>query len=522
MKCTLIRCPQTLGRYISAGYAVPPIGLAYVAGAWCAAGHDVEVIDPTGEAIDQFTPVGNGEILRRGLTDEQILERLGPSDVIGFSLMFSQDWPVARALIQRVHAARPDAVLVAGGEHFTSDPEGALEDAPGLDYIVLGEGEAVSCDLLEHIASGRPAENVPGIVYRTPGGTERSAAAPRVKSVDDLPWPAWDLTPIAKYLDGGHGWGVDRGRNMPINATRGCPYQCTFCSSPTMWTTRWYARTPEDVIAEIKTYMERYQATNFDFHDLTAIIRKGWIIRFCELLIEEDLGITWQLPTGTRSEALDEEVWPLLYASGCRNVTYAPESGSDVILKRIKKKINRDRMLKSMRACVKARCNVKANFIFGFPGDRYREYWQTFGFLARMAWIGVHDISLGPFRPYPGSELFRALQERGVIPEKLDDAYFNELATAHENLPLFSREKSVSFAENMSSRGLNRLRFAAMTWFFLISWVIRPQRVFKLAFALVTGRQESRLDKSLIEMRRRVVKSWRGESDLRVGEINPH
>jgi hypothetical protein len=88
MKCTLIRCPQTFGKFVSAAYAVPPIGLAYVAAALREAGHDVHVIDVTGEAIEQFTSISD-TWLRRGLTDDEILERIAPdSEAICFSLMF--------------------------------------------------------------------------------------------------------------------------------------------------------------------------------------------------------------------------------------------------------------------------------------------------------------------------------------------------------------------------------------------------------------------------------------------------
>jgi radical SAM superfamily enzyme YgiQ (UPF0313 family) len=520
MRCTLVRAPQTFGKYVSAAYAVPPIGLAYVAASLREAGHEVQVVDPTGEAIDQFTPLG-GATLRRGLTNAQILERLPPSDVIGFSLMFSQDWLETRQLIGEVRARFPHAVTVAGGEHFTAEPVGALEGAPGLDFVVSGEGDHVICDLLEHVAGHKPIEDVPGVYYRAGGEVRRTQAAPRVRDVTRLPWPAWDLVPLENYLSGGHGWGVDRGRNMPLNATRGCPYRCTFCSSPAMWTTRWFARSPEDVVAEIKDYVVRYRATNFDFQDLTAIIRKDWVLKFCKLLLAEGLRITWQLPTGTRSEALDEEALPLLVASGCTNITYAPESGNEETLRIIKKKVKSGRMVGSMRAAVRAGCNVKANFIFGFPTDTYGSLLKSFGFLARSALAGVHDISIAPFRPYPGSELFRQLQAKGIIPRPLDDGYYRALASTSENLPM-ATANAQSFCEHISARGLEVTRVAALAWFFLLSWVIRPQRVVKLLYALVTERQESRLDKSLIEMKRRVVRTWRGEPGLQVGEINPY
>src|SRR5690606_28578145 len=128
MRCTLIRSPQTLDKYVSAGYAVPPLGMAYVAGSLLAAGHDVTAIDTTGEAIDQFEDI-DGTSLRRGMSNAEILDRIDPDvEVIGFSLMFSHDWPETRRLIGEIRERFAHAVMVGGGEHFTSDPVGALKN----------------------------------------------------------------------------------------------------------------------------------------------------------------------------------------------------------------------------------------------------------------------------------------------------------------------------------------------------------------------------------------------------------
>lgn len=524
MRTTLVRTPELANLFVSASYAVAPIGICYVAASLREAGHAVRVVDTTGEAIDRLTPLADHpQMVRRGLSDAEILDRIDPeSRLIGFSLMFTQDWLPARALIGKVRERFPQAVLVAGGEHATAEPEGVLTTS-AVDYVLSGEGDRAICQLVEHLEGSRPIAEVPGCHYRDGAGRiQRTGAMVREKDIDRLPWPAWDLIPFENYLSGGHGWGVDRGRNVPMNATRGCPYQCTFCSSPTMWTTRWLARSPHDVLAEMKHHIAVYGATNFDFQDLTAIVRREWVIEFARLLIAEKLDITWQLPSGTRSEALDDEVLGLLAASGCRNITYAPESGTEATLRLIKKKIKTDRMLRSMRQAVKAGCNVKANLMFGFPHDSYRSLLPTYWFIAKMAVVGVHDISAAPFRPYPGSELFRMLQAKGKLPNPLDDDYFRRLATTTEKLPGATSELE-SFSFHMSGRGLDRARTAALLLFFLLSWTLRPVRVVRLVRALVTGRQESRLDKSLIEMRRRLVKRWRRrEPAVPVGELNPY
>ena len=132
------------------------------------------------------------------------------------------------------------------------------------------------------------------------------------------------------------------------------------------------------------------------------------------------------IPAGTRSEAIDAEVARYLYQSGCRNITYAPESGSIEMLKRIKKKVNLDNMLKSITYSNKEGLNVKINIILGFPDEKHKHIWDSLRFLIKASWHGVHDMSPAIFQPYPGSALFRRL----AVEQKVninDDGYFMEL-----------------------------------------------------------------------------------------------
>ena len=126
------------------------------------------------------------------------------------------------------------------------------------------------------------------------------------------------------------------------------------------------ARDQDLLLDEIEYYQQRFQAVNFDFYDLTAIVKKSWIIEFCNRIEARGLRFSWQLPSGTRSEAIDAEVAEMLYRSGCRNISYSPESGSDFVLQKIKKKVKLATMLDSVNGCVSAGLNVKFNIIFGF------------------------------------------------------------------------------------------------------------------------------------------------------------
>src|SRR5262249_7249146 len=198
---------------------------------------------------------------------------------------------------------------------------GTLDDPAGVACCVLGGGEATMLALLARLRDGGRVDDLHGIAARDGLSTGLS---PRTTDVDALPWPAWECFPVERYMECADNHGVNRGRSMPMLATRGCPYRCTFCSSPDMWTTKYVTRSPRAVVDEIRAYVERYRVNNVSFCDLTAIVKRDWIVEFCRILREQRVDITWQLPTGTRTEVMDAEVVRLLHETGCRNITYAP------------------------------------------------------------------------------------------------------------------------------------------------------------------------------------------------------
>ncbi|MBI4355795.1 MAG: cobalamin B12-binding domain-containing protein [Candidatus Omnitrophica bacterium] len=496
---TLIRPPLVVSRWCYMAAICPPIGPAYLASTLLAAGHDVRLIDALGEGLEEYHPCAiRRDLYARGLSIDAIVQRIpAQTDVIGISCMFTQEWPLIQALLAAIRARFPTVPLVAGNEHITAAPGSSLASSPALDYCVLGEGEATLRELVDVLKHGGDPGQVPGLAFRREGGVLRTPPRIRIKAVDEIPPPAWELTPLASYLDGGYGFGVNRGRSMPILASRGCPYQCTFCSNPAMWTTRWYPRHPRQVVEEMERYVLRYRAQNFDFYDLTAIVKKSWIVEFAQLLIQRQLGVSWQLPSGTRSEAIDEEVAPLLYRSGCRNISYAPESGSASVLARIKKHVNLPRMQSSMRATRRAGLNVKAHIVIGFPDEWHQEIWATLGFILKMAWLGVHDITIAPYSPYPGAELFEQLRAAGKI-RAFDAAYFRDLYAFTDIA------NTVSYCDRVSSRRLGGYRTFGLLSFYAVQYLLRPWRLARTLRNLITRRHESRLEMSLDALLKRL------------------
>ena len=489
---TIVRPPSIFSKSAITLNATPPLSPAYLAGSVAHAGHEVRIVDAVGEALDQTYDCDIYPLVANGLRHEEIIERIDArTQVLGISCLFTSEWPEIRKLVNAIRQAFPDIAIVGGGEHITAEATFSLADCPALDYAALGEGEETLVDLIGALDRGEGVEDVAGIALRGDGGeVEFTPRRQRITAIDDIPLPRWDLTPLENYLEKGFSFGVNRGRTIPMLATRGCPYQCTFCSSPNMWTTRWKARRPDLVADEIQSYIELYDVSNIDFYDLTAVVRRDWIIDFAQQLIDRELNITWQLPSGTRSEALDEEVLPYLYQSGCRNLSYAPESGSPQVLKRIKKKVDPSRMIESMRTAVANGLNVKANIIVGFPEETHSDIWRSLYFIARMAANGVNDVSVWTYSPYPGTEMYAELKEEGKITD-FDDDYFSSL------LSYADLKNVVSWDEELSARTLQLYRILGLVLFYATSYLSNPLRFFRTLRNLTSNQHESRMEMTL-------------------------
>ena len=495
---TLIRPPAVSSRFTYTMGVVLPLGPAYIAGALLEAGHGVAVVDALGEAPFHHGPTSQPNLIYHGLSISEIVDRIdATTDAIGISVMFSQQWPHVEDLIRAIHARFPAVPIFVGGEHVAGAWQYVLDTCEPVTACAIGEGEETMLELAAYVAGARALPDVKGIACRIDGRAQRTQPRPRIRNVSDLARPAWDLFPVAKYLDDGFTYGVNLGRSMPILATRGCPYQCTFCSSPAMWTTRYYVREVADVVDEIASYVERYGATNVDFYDLTAIIKREWILEFCRELERRRLDITYQLPTGTRSEVLDEEVLAALYRTGCRNICYAPESGSLRTLTRVKKKIKPERMVNSIRAAKRNGIVVKANLMIGFPDETRRDLWETVRFGMKLAWIGVEDLPLFTFLPYPATQLYDELRARGVIPE-MSNEYFARLGYA-------DLDCAQSVSQHISSRQLNAVRVLGMMVFLVLGYLRHPWRLARTLRALVTERSTTVVELRLVDIKRRVV-----------------
>ena len=507
MSVTLIRFALVAPSGDAGTEPTPPIGLAYLAAMCKTAGVEVQGIDAAANNLNKIFKIPKYNLRGNGLDVDEIIKLINPNTkIIGVSSMFSHEWPYVRDCIELIKKNFPGAKIIVGGEHATALPEYCLRDCKSIDYISLGEGEETWSELVKK--KDNNFDSIAGLAYLKEDSFIQSDPRTRIRHIDKIPWPDWETFPIEPYLDNAVSFGPGSGRNMPILASRGCPYECTFCSNPLMFGRRYYVREINDLITQIKYYIKKYKITGLQFYDLTAIVKKRWVLEFCEALKENNIKLEWSLPSGTRSEALDLEVIQALASVNLKYLVYAPESGSAKTLALIKKKIKISAVEKSVKYAVSQGIVVRTNLIIGFPGETRLQLYRTLYQQIKFAFMGVEDAPTYYFNAYPGTELFDQLLKEKKI--KLDDDYFHSLATlSHYNLA----PTNVSYNEYIGRYELYFYRMIGMILAYSISYLIRPKRIFRTIKSIFKDNSAT-----VVEQR---FKDFLRKSDLFTKRIKP-
>ena len=253
-----------------------------------------------------------------------------------------------------------------------------------------------------------------------------------------------------------------------------------------MWSTRYILRDVEDVISEIKHYLREFQITSLQFYDLTAITRKQWTVDFCNALIREGIQINWSLPSGTRSEALDEETLGLLKQTGCNYLVYAPETGSQRTADIIKKRIKLPKFTESVMQAKAVGLVLRTNLIIGFPHENRHDIFATVKYGLKLALRGVDEVSINIFSPYPGSEIFIDLVQQGKV--MLNDEYFFSLTSLNSDYSTLNH-KTVN--ENIGERELAFYRIFFMLANYLLGYIAYPTRILRTFLNVFHNKHQS-------------------------------
>jgi anaerobic magnesium-protoporphyrin IX monomethyl ester cyclase len=369
-----------------------PLGLMYIAACLEAKGHNVRVIDAQG--------VGWGA--------EEILQSVAEiPDIVGITA----DTPSVLEAYQiagRLKQSFPSTPVIYGGVHPTFLPEEALTQGKG-DIVVLGEGEITMTKLLDFYIQKRSLSNpvsVRGIAYRLNGELKKTQPRESISDLDGIPFPARHLFPMEKYNTTIHH--PDAGRAAGLIASRGCPGNCIFCSSPALYHRKVRFRSSTNVISEINDVTKRYGIKTFHFYDDCFTVRRKWVIDFCKGVLEANLEIEWCCLA--KINHLDRDLLQIMKKAGCTVIELGIESGDQRILDLVRKGISIEQINRVVEMVLKTGITPQFLFMRGNIGETPESLNKTYEMAIKfMVSAKLHGLkhSTVIFQnaiPYPGSE----------------------------------------------------------------------------------------------------------------------
>jgi len=272
-----------------------------------------------------------------------------------------------------------DSFLVHGGVHATVCPEEAIKYT---DCIVLHEGEETFFELVQAVLNGRKGfEDIQGIMYKKDGKIITTSPRTFISNLDELPFPAFDLLPLELYDSPMH---VTGGRRLPLIGSRGCPYNCTFCTSPLFWKRKLRTRTPLNIVTEIAENKSHYGVHQIHFWDDNMIINKNWMQELCNLLISKKMKINWCGLSRAEHIVKHYNLLPLMKKAGCVGIEIGIESFSDQTAQMINKGEKVKDMMRAAIFMKKAGIVPLYTHMIFTPGETISSYHEKEGFLKSI------------------------------------------------------------------------------------------------------------------------------------------
>ena len=367
----------------------PPLGLGYLAAVMEAEGHEVAIFDL---GLEPQTPLEE---------EVQRIAAFGP-ELVGMTAM-TNNYHSAEATVALLKE-RLGCTVVMGGPHATLFRERVAAD-PNVDYVVFGEGEETLRELVRAlVAEGpKPSEGrlaqIQGLCFKSVEGVVCNPARPLIRDLDSLPFPARHLFALSRYPL----YAPNGERMVTLLSSRGCPYNCSYCFKGIVGRT-YRQRSPENILAEIRSLMERYGYRYFYFIDDLFTIDRRRLSALAEQMIAEGLDIRWQCLA--RVDRVTPELLKLMYRAGCREVHYGIESGNQAILERIGKEITLEQVRRAVAWTAEAGILAKGYFMLGLPGDTEETMAETIRFACELE---LDQAMFSLTTPFPGTRLWDEL-----------------------------------------------------------------------------------------------------------------
>jgi len=392
MRVMLIFPPSKFTLKDKLGITSIPLGLAYLASFLEKDNHQVKIIDSA--TLDYKIKDIKSQI-----------KEFNPQ-LVGVTATTSSIYD-AYDVAKLTKSLNPKIKVVIGGPHVTFTAKQTLQECPFIDIVVRREGEETFKELVNNLEfSGENnlfLKKIKGITFRDNGKIEETENRPFIKNLDEIPFPAYHLLPMDRY-------NLEGKRFSAIMSSRGCPFSCIFCSSSALFGKIWRARSPENVIEEIKLLKYKYKIREIEFLDDTFTLNNKRVGKICELLIRENLGISWAC--SSRVDTINQSLIEKLKKAGCHTIYLGIESGSQKILNIISKGITLTQSEKTISLIKKANLNTFGSFVIGIPGETVKTIKKTINFARK---ISPSFAQFTICTPYPGTKLFKIAKEKGWL-----------------------------------------------------------------------------------------------------------
>lgn len=338
--------------------------------------------------------------------------------IIGISSK-SQNFASACNVAKIAKSINNEIVVIVGGPHVSMAGKDVL-NCPEIDICVKGEGEVTITELIGNLGSGGDLGSIKGIIYRRDGIIVENEEREFLKDLDSLCFPHQSAPEVLKDFD-----------KYPLSAltciftVRGCPHSCFFCGSRNLWSRKVRFRSIENVIEEIQS-LNKIGATDIHFDDDTFGVSRKRIIDLCEAIMTRCQWLRWSCEISIN--LIDEETVSIMKKAGCCEIQIGVESGSNQILKDMRKNITIEEAFSAANIIKKHSIKLKTFFIVGFPQETEESLKDT---IYAMKKIKSDYLCYSIFTPYPGTEIFEYCRENGLIGDNYEAARFNHYSPAN-------------------------------------------------------------------------------------------
>jgi anaerobic magnesium-protoporphyrin IX monomethyl ester cyclase len=378
--------PPPASQWAFVDYQYPLVGLAYLAAVLEKEEHIVRVIDCPPQHLS-YAHIDNE------------LSLFQP-DIVGITSV-TATFNSALKVAENTKRTCPKALVVLGGTHVTISDDQFLLQHPEVDVVVKGEGEQTIIELTEYVAGLKKLSDIEGIAFLSNRQVFHTANRSCIQNLDDLPFPAWHSFPLIKYR-------IFKKIGVPILTSRGCSSDCSFCLVPHIAGKNFRARSAKNVVDEMDWDKNGVGADFVSFNDEVFTYDKQRVHNICAEIERRKIRLPWDCQT--RVDLLAPDLLAEMKSANCQSVNLGVESGSQKILKAMKKGITVQQNAAAIRMIKKAGMSVTVSLALGYPGETQETIMQTIDFIKRTE---PDDLYLFLATPFPSTELRDVVSELG-------------------------------------------------------------------------------------------------------------